>query len=170
MHALKRCLPGRIDRAVDKRYEVEVADAGNVVAHRQRSRHKQISDPPEGCQPATELFDDWERGRHELQFRKLLRLARIFANRPSRPRKRRLLTCAVGWLGVDPSRCARARTKAVMRRSAGISLSLPSGAKCPTRGVLLDATGRLRRATGTGRWRLLGGGGSGGRLLRTRPA
>src|SRR5262245_61482442 len=77
MQAFKRCLPGQIDRAVDQRYEVEVADAGNVVARRQRSRHKQISDPPESRQPATELFDDRGRGRHEPESRRSSRLVPI---------------------------------------------------------------------------------------------
>src|SRR5262245_17646442 len=69
MQAYKRRLPGHIDRAMDKRHEVEVADAGNIVAHRQRSRHKRITNPTEGRQPIAELFDDKGRGRHGLESR-----------------------------------------------------------------------------------------------------
>src|SRR4249920_322094 len=83
MHSPERCLPGHIDRAVHERDEVEVADPGDVIAHRQRSRHKQITDPPERRQPAAELLDDRGRGRHDLQSRSLSPVDFDHTNRPS---------------------------------------------------------------------------------------
>lgn len=47
-----------VDRAVGHCYEIEIADAGHVIAGRRRSGNEQVVDPPERFDLATEVRED----------------------------------------------------------------------------------------------------------------
>ena len=69
MQSCERDLPSRVDRPVNERDQVEVADARRVIARRQRPSDKQIAGPAERREPAPELLHDERRGSHERHSR-----------------------------------------------------------------------------------------------------
>ncbi len=58
-------LPRRVNRPIDERDKVDVADARRVVACRHRSPNEQIGDPTQRREPVSQLLDDRWDGGHE---------------------------------------------------------------------------------------------------------
>ncbi len=75
-------LTAAVDQAVDKRDQVEVADAKDVVAGGQRSRDEQIADLSQSLQLPAELDDNGRQGHHDRSLGKPAQEPPI----PNRPR------------------------------------------------------------------------------------
>jgi hypothetical protein len=58
VHGDERGAPGRIDRAVDDRDQVQVADVRHIVPGRQGSRDEKVGDPAQPDQLVGERLDD----------------------------------------------------------------------------------------------------------------